>query len=162
MVTKPRNLKELIASDVFMSISDEVCKKTHSVIFPLYNDTLFEATRNQTEKSGIPIEELVELLSEDREQFVRYVCASVLESRGESIEQEYPPSEKPDKDEVWVVRQELGLSRDFVVPHLIDYWYLLRNPGGLETYLKATRTPNAKKQAKKLIQLMETVISRRQ
>ena len=153
MVTKPKNLRELIASEIIRSVSDTVCERTKSPIFPTYNDTMFEATRDYYEKSGIPIKELYELLTQDRDQFIHYSCALVLNSRGTAIEQEYPPSERPSKAEAWVVRKELGLAKDFIIRHLIVYWFVTRNPSGFESYLKATRTPNAKKQAKRLMQL---------
>ena len=161
MVTNPENLKDLIASDIFMAVSGEVCKRTSSILFPMYNDVLFEATRNQHQKSDISIDELYALISHDSDEFVRYVCASILDSRGAAIEQEYPPSETPDEADAWVVRKELGVSKDFIVPHLIDYWFLVKKPDGLEAYLKATRTPNAKRQAKRLMQLLKTVSSPR-
>lgn len=157
MVAKPMILKDLISSEPFGAVSDEVCKRTNSTLFPTYNEVLFEATRNRYEKSGIPIEELYDLLVQKREQFVKYSCALVLDSRGAEIEQEYHPSEEPGEEERWAVVKEFGLARDFIVRHLIVYWFLVKNPSELEGYLKSTRTPNAKKQAKKLKQLLEAL-----
>jgi len=161
MVTNPKNLKDLIALDIFQSVLNAVCKRTNSTLFPMYNDTLFEATRNRYEKSGILIEELYELLSNNRNEFENYSCSLVMDSRGTAIDQEYPPSEKSENEESWVVIKELGLAKDFIVRHLVIYWFLVKKPDGLESYLKSTRTPNAKKQAKRLMQLLKTVISRR-
>lgn len=41
----------------------------------------------------------------------------------------------------------LGVSKDFVIPHMIDFWFLRKDPAGLVGYLKAIRIPGAKKQA---------------
>jgi len=82
----------------------------------------------------------------------------VLDSRDATIDQEYPASEKPGKDDRCVIVQELGLARDFIVRHLIIYWYLVNQPDQLEAYLKATRVPNAKKQVGRFVKLLKAAI----
>ena len=156
MLVEPKNLEGLIESEIVRTVSKIICERINSTIFPIYNDILFEATKNQYEKSEVPIGELFALLISDREKFENYVCASILASRG-VVEQEFPRSEKPDDEETAVIVKQLGLAKDFVVSHLIDYWFLAQRPSGFEGYLRATRTPNAKKQAKKLIRLLESV-----
>ncbi len=74
---------------------------------------------------------------------------TLLAARGAPLEQAYSALEKDDPPN-WEVQATLGVSKDFVIPHMIDFWFLLKDPAGLEGYLKAIRAPGAKKQASTL------------
>jgi len=108
-------------------------------------------------KSNISIKNLYNVLKEDKNKFINYTCKLISESKNNKIEQEYTKSEIQGKDEKCIILKELWLSKDFLLPYLIDYWYIVFNKSGFETYLKETRTPNSKKQAEKLIEIYKNI-----
>lgn len=148
MIT-PLTVIEAIKTDFLKSLSERLCKKTASDIYPVYNEILSSATEQQIAAAGVPLETLIDTTREHEEAFLRHATMSLLAARGAPLEQAYSALEKDDPPN-WEVQATLGVSKDFVIPHMIDFWFLLKDPAGLEGYLKAIRIPGAKKQASAL------------
>jgi hypothetical protein len=119
--------------------SDAVCRETASSIYGIYTDAMAQATASQLAASAISPADLIACASEDSVRFVRFSAAVVRYSRGAPLAQAHGPC--VGEDATWQTKQFVGLSQDFVVPHLIAYYFARRSPEGLAPYFKATRTP---------------------
>jgi hypothetical protein len=142
------NIRDFISQPLVQQAVERICKKAHTTIYPVYNDLMAEATQKQIEASGASLEHLHGVLAQHTERFVKYASACISSTRGESPPQEYPPGYG--EEEPWDVKEELGVTADFVIPHLIDFALLSRDFKDFERYLKATRVPHAAKEAKRL------------
>lgn len=142
-------VQEAIETELLKALTERLCIATASTIYPVYNEILANATAQQLTAAGVPLATLIEAVREHEALFLRYAATSLLAARGAPVEQAYSALEKSEAPR-WRVLATLGVSKDFVIPHMINFWFLLKNPAGLEGYLKAIRLPGAAKQARAL------------
>lgn len=143
------NLADALTDGALQRIATTICALTQSTIYPLYNDVLAQATEAQISAAPAPLDELVAHAIANEHRFVRHAVALIRVTRGAPMEQAYGAHDR-DLPAAWAPGEVLGLSRDFVIPHAIIFWLLDRAPAQLEGYLKATRTPRARQEAKRL------------
>jgi hypothetical protein len=133
-------------------VSAAICERTGASIYPIYNEALSQATCEQIRKSEISLEDLIVHAEASHESFQRFASALVLFSQGAPIEQAYSAMDS-DLPAAWLPAKTMGLSKDFVFPHMIIYYFLSKSSENLEGYLKATRNPNPKQLAKKYAEI---------
>jgi hypothetical protein len=144
-------LHEALESSFIQETSKAVCELTSSSIYPVYNEILSQATEEQIEKSGQDLSDLIDHAKINSKTFIRQAVGLILLSQGEPIEQAYSNIDS-DLPKSWKPKKSLGLSKDFIIPHMIIFWFLEKSPGKLEEYLKATKNPQAKQLAKRYIE----------
>jgi hypothetical protein len=104
------NVIEAIETDFLKSLSKQLCKKTASDIYLVYNETLSNATEQQIAAAGVPLETLIDTTREHEEAFLRHATMSLLAARGAPLEQTYSALEKDDPPN-WAVQATLGSAR---------------------------------------------------
>jgi hypothetical protein len=155
-------LEEFLELQAVRAASDELCRRTKSTIYPEYSETLAAPTMRLLERSHASLEDLSDQLQQDRQKFLDYAEASMNAHRNVDLEGEFPKGEGPGRHDRWTVVQDLGLSRDFLLIHLVHYWLLSNHPKRLEAFFRDTRMPNAKKEASRLRALFKRVVSHHQ
>lgn len=93
---------------------------------------------NSLNRANIALDRLLELCVEDADKLIRFIKLKEL-----NIEDEI--DEYNDDDEKAVLVEVLGITKTFLIGHLIEYFFLKNDPKGLDNYLKAIRIPNHKK-----------------
>lgn len=146
-------LDAFVASEVNQTWTATVLARTGLLLFSIYNEALQQATLAQLEASGFSLDALVACAREHEELFQQHVVALIALTAGAPIEQAYGPGDAGPG--VWKPTQSLGVSRDFLVPHLIVFFYLIHQPNQLAAYLKKTRNPRPAALAKTYIEGFE-------
>jgi hypothetical protein len=141
------DLKYLMDSPEYATVSADVRERLGIGLFPTYNDALASVMQGRILKSGLPVQQLADTLARQTRPFTAYVIGVVKALHGKPIEQEYPKGQEPDPDDAWKPLADLGFAKDFLVGHLITYTLIQQHPEKLETYLKETRIPNARQHA---------------
>lgn len=144
------SLEEFVASEVNQMWTAAVLARTGTSLYSIYNEALQEATLTQLEASGSTLDDLVACAGGQEALFLEQVVALIVLTAGAPIEQAYGPGDAGPG--VWKPTQSLGVSRDFLVPHLIVFFYLLNQPEQLAAYLKKTRNPRPAALAKTYIE----------
>jgi hypothetical protein len=150
MVSDVELLKEFIESETLKAASEEVCKSIGTAIYPRYSEQMFESLLVSFNEAHISVEQLKYLFNLQREKFLRYVKRVYLSTNFEKTDEEFPPGYDPTDDDFSKLVKVLGVSKDFLIRYLIDFSILDTKQDDFERFLKATRTPNAKKQSAKL------------
>ena len=143
MVSENNDVALIIKDPNVLDLIGKLQKKLNTKIFPIYTKAMAQAMQNRLYLARVSNSELLDLVIRNEDLFIRFSVASILDARKTPIEQEHSLLEPV--DESIKVGKTLGMSRDFIIPNMIDFWFVAMNPEGLEAYLRATRIPNAKK-----------------
>ncbi|AWL78029.1 hypothetical protein DKB58_03210 [Capnocytophaga canimorsus] len=140
--------KQIINSSQYQSLVDDIQKRIKLKILNEYRDTVASRDEQKMKLANLSGEKAMKLLETDKENFSKFALCKMQKFENAKIDEEYPIGEEPEQEDD--NEMILGYSKSFLLLYLIEYYLLKTNPSELETYLKATRIPYAKKYEKEL------------
>lgn len=146
-------LTEFIHTAEYSQIASTWSNEFGFALYPVYSDVLLSIMQTRLDKSELPLLELISTLKDEQEAFKNYVRRVISLLHGKPIEQEHAKNEPPDEDDDWKPGKDLGVSKDFLILHLISYILAKSHPDRLEKYLIDNRTPGAKNHARQLLKI---------
>lgn len=101
--------------------------------------------------SNLSIGTISDTISMD-DRIYQFIVSKVMfySNQGEEDNNEYPEGEELEDDEHPTTKKVLPYYKDFMFNSLIEYCLLKNTPSDLDTYLRKTRMPHAKKYEKEL------------
>ena len=132
-----------LISDLERSLNLKINKDTPSTTILNYDILKLKTAK-------INIDEIAKLIESDSNRIKKYAIAKLEKYNNVQEIQEYPKGEEPSESDKDIRLRTLPFYKNFLIIYLIEYFLLKTNPSELETYLKATRVPNAKKYDKEL------------
>lgn len=140
------DVRKLIESNGYIYLLSE----SSSLLKLNVNDALppiqmFNIEADSVNKSGIGLEELENICSDDVNELINFVHVKISILKGDDID--YYNEDENDKD---VVIEKLPFYKTFLIGYIIEYALLKIYPEKLEGYLKLLKVPKYKKYAAEL------------
>lgn len=150
-------MENLVYSTAYENAVKTIVRKTGISIFPNYPEVLYSLDYKNIETAGLSSAMLAELLENDFEQVMEFSIKKLEKFDNVEIEQEYPPGEEPEEDEMDSKGVSKGYSKGFLILNLIEFYFLKKDPDGLIAYLKRSRIPKAEKYRSELSKIFDSV-----
>lgn len=147
--------KNVVNSDQYQSLIDVLAKRIKLKILNEYRDATAIRDEQKMEIAHLSDSQSIYLLEKDKDNFSKYVLLKMQKFENAKIDEEFPIGEETESEDD--NETILGYSRSFLLIYLIEYFLLKTNPSELESYLKVTRIPNAKKYEKELKEIYSKI-----
>ena len=112
--------------------------------------TILNYDISKLKAAKVDINELKKIMEIDSKEIFIFAAKKIKKYNNVHDKQEYAKGEEPAEDDKDVKIKVLPFYKNFLIIYLIEYFLIKTNPSELESYLKVTRIPNARKYEKEL------------
>jgi hypothetical protein len=147
------DLRTFYSSCNYLESLHAVCGENGIALDDSCPDIVYKFDLDALTSSNVGLKDLQGTLEFERVHFLKFVTVKYRNLSG-AHEQEYPEREGPAHSEI---REEIASIKDvsacenFLLGHLIEFWFLKHAPEALGAYLKEGRIPKARHYEKQLI-----------
>ncbi len=152
-----KELDLLIRSAEYAEVTQKVISNKNIKIIDDYYEILLEDSEEYLRKASLNVQDLKNILEND-DLFGNYSISRYnIINDNDNDEEEYPENEQVSKEEKSITTEVHGLSRNFLIDILIEYYILKNEPDKLNEYIKTIGIPNSKSFAKKLKEIYNSI-----
>ncbi|WP_420212020.1 hypothetical protein ACN8ZM_18815 [Burkholderia aenigmatica] len=152
MVMDIKNIYEFTFSSPYQEVLDELCEIGGISIHEKYDDVIFNFDKIRIENSGINPGEIEGLVIVKNRRFIDFCAAKIGFFKTQEARQDFPKGEEvEDFDQK---EKLIGFSRGILLMYGIEFLLGLKGQQVLESYVKKSRIPGAKKYVKDVLALI--------
>lgn len=139
---------KVIESEAYANCINSIENKIYLKILDKYKENMANRDSGKMDKANVSSLEIINILEEDRIEFLDFLFSKIKKYENVKFKEDYPKGESPEEEED--NEEVLGYAKGFILLYAIEFFLLKNRPTDLESYLKETRVPQAKKYAKEL------------